>query len=86
MKRQAIIDFHIYTSPISDSASSDGPAGGEPAHIKRIGIRKLARYGRTMQNGTHGSKIQNNELWQIDMIHIVKGSCLTVISRKWPNV
>ena len=81
------IDFHIYTSPfrISDSFLAMARLAENPL-IKRI------EYGNSLDTEEQCVEWHawfqdpDNELWQIDMIHIVKGPVMTVISRKWPNV
>ena len=69
------IDFHIYTSPfrISDSFQAMARLAENPL-IKRI------EYGNSLDTEERCVEWHawfqdpNNELWQIDMIHIVKGS------------
>ena len=69
------IDFHIYTSPfrISDSFQAMARLAENPL-IKRI------EYGNSLDTEEQCVEWHawfqdpNNELWQIDMIHIVKGS------------
>ena len=69
------IDFHIYTSPfrISDSFQAMARLAENPL-IKRI------EYGNSLDTEERCVEWHawfqdpNNELWQIDMIHIRKGS------------
>ena len=69
------IDFHIYTSPfrISDSFQAMARLAENPL-IKRI------EYGNSLDTEEQCVEWHawfqdpDNELWQIDMIHIVKGS------------
>ena len=69
------IDFHIYTSPfrISDSFQAMARLAENPL-IKRI------EYGNSLDTEERCVEWHawfqdpDNELWQIDMIHIVKGS------------
>ena len=69
------IDFHIYTSPfrISDSFQAMARLAEKPL-IKRI------EYGNSLDTEEQCVEWHawfqdpDNELWQIDMIHIVKGS------------
>ena len=71
------IDFHIYTSPfrISDSFQAMARLAENPL-IKRI------EYGNSLDTEEQCVEWHawfqdpDNELWQIDMIHIVKGSAV----------
>ena len=75
LMKHKYIDFHIYTSPfrISDSFQAMARLAENPL-IKRI------EYGNSLDTEEQCVEWHawfqdpDNELWQIDMIHIVKGS------------
>ena len=69
------IDFHIYTSPfrISDSFQAMARLAENPL-IKRIEDGNSLDTEERCVEWHAWFQDPNNELWQIDMIHIVKGS------------
>lgn len=69
------IDFHIYSSPLSLSDSFSAIAKlAENKQIQRIEFTNLLNTDEMCLEWHAWYLDSNSELWQIDMIHILKGS------------
>ena len=69
------IDFHIYSSPLSLSDSFSAIAKlAENKQIQRIEFTNLLNTDEKCLEWHAWYLDSNSELWQIDMIHILKGS------------
>lgn len=69
------IDFHIYSAPLSISNSFSAIAKlAENPSIKRIEYANLIDTDEKCIEWHAWYQTDDNELWQIDMIHILKGS------------
>jgi len=70
------IDFHIYSSPInvSDSFAAMAKLAENPS-IQRIEYRNLLDTEEECIEWHAWYQDKDNDLWQLDMIHIRKGSC-----------
>lgn len=69
------IDFHIYTSSLSLADSFRAMAKlAENTSVKKIECVNRCILLRRVLNGMPGIRDSDNALWQIDMIHIRKGS------------
>lgn len=69
------IDFHIYSAPISISESFEAISKmAENPRIKKIEYTNLIDTEEACIEWHAGYLDGNNDMWQIDMIHIQKGS------------
>lgn len=69
------IDFHIYTAPISISESFKAISKmAENPRIKKIEYTNLIDTEEACIEWHAGYQDDNDDMWQIDMIHIQKGS------------
>ncbi len=75
MMKHRDIDFHIYSSPLNilDSFAAMAKLAENPA-IKRIEYTNLINTDEKCIEWHAWYQDHDNELWQIDMIHILKGS------------